>query len=190
MKNQIRGDFGLNVRGVCGDACDLPFGDEEFDVVMSSEFFEHVADLDVAIKEQIRVLKTGGRLIIEQANLLSPFVLFDLLIRYPRRTGGQHGGLKWLRTKGQVGENMYESSFAQKDEDVHTRAWWKKKTRQYASMLEINEFTSFREKMNRRFSRLHKPLLGNILIIATKRLTQVDGQDIQTEAVKRDSRAS
>lgn len=33
---QIRNDFGLNMKRVYGDACDLPFDDETFDVVMSN----------------------------------------------------------------------------------------------------------------------------------------------------------
>jgi len=121
--NQVRDDFGLNVKGVCGDACHLPFDAETFDVVMSREFFEHVADFDLAIKEQIRVLRRHGRLVIEQGNLLNPFTLFDLLIKYPIRSRGRFGGLKWLFTKSKVRENIYGRGWTGKDEDVHTRLW-------------------------------------------------------------------
>lgn len=92
--NQVRDDYKLNVTGVWDDACNLPFDDETFDVVMSYEFFEHVTDIDLTMKEQIRVLRSGGRLVIEQANFLNPFTLLDLLIKYPLRTHGKYGGGK------------------------------------------------------------------------------------------------
>lgn len=105
--NTVRDVYKLNVTGVYGDACNLPFDNETFDVVMSNEFFEHVTDIDLAMKEQIRVLKKGGRLVIEQANFLNPFTLFDLIVKYPRRTHGNYGGIRWLFTKSKVIENIY-----------------------------------------------------------------------------------
>jgi ubiquinone/menaquinone biosynthesis C-methylase UbiE len=39
---------------------DLPFKDEYFDVVILSEVIEHFFDVDKALKEAKRVLKTGG----------------------------------------------------------------------------------------------------------------------------------
>ncbi|MDR0790654.1 MAG: class I SAM-dependent methyltransferase [Bacteroidales bacterium] len=45
----------------------IPLADESFDVVMANHILEHVEDLDKALNEIYRVLKTGGRAI-----LLSP----------------------------------------------------------------------------------------------------------------------
>lgn len=165
----MRDEFGLNVFGVYDDACHLPFDDETFDVVMSFEFFEHVADLDAAMKEQVRVLKRGGRLVIEQANLLNPFTLFDLVVKYPRRTHGKHGGIKWLFRKGKVVEDLYGTGYAQKDEDVHTKLWWSRKMKEYSSVLQINEITSALVRMRGKSFWLLEHLLGNIVIIATRR---------------------
>lgn len=166
--NHIQNIFELNVKGAYGDACDMPFEDETFDVVMSKEFFEHVTDIDLAMKEQIRVLKTGGRLVIEQSNFLNPFVLFNLLVKYPRRTHGKHGGIRWLFTKSRVRENIYGTGWTGKDEDIHTRLWWRMKMKHYPN-LEIDEFTSFLVKRRGHFFRLLEPFMGNILIIARKR---------------------
>ena len=166
--NQIQIDFGLNVKGVYGDACNLPFDDETFDVVMSYEFFEHVTDIDLAMKEQIRVLRSGGRLVIEQANFLNPFGLFDLLVKYPRRTKGEYGGMKWLFTKSKVRENIYGTGWTGKDEDIHTRLWWRMKMKQYFN-LEIKEFTSSMVKSRGSSYKILEPFIGNILIIARKR---------------------
>lgn len=166
--NEVRDEFELNLETIYGNALNLPFNNGFFDVVMSQEFFEHVTNPDLALKEQIRVLKNGGRLIIEQANLLNPRTLFDLLVKYPRRTQGKYGGIKWLFTKDKVRKNIYGTGWTGKDEDIHTRLWWKMKMRHYPE-LKINEFTSFMVKKRGSFFRLLEPFIGNILIIATKR---------------------
>jgi len=42
----------------------LPFGDNAFDVVVASHVFEHLENLDGALKEAWRVLKPGGLMIV------------------------------------------------------------------------------------------------------------------------------
>ncbi len=44
---------------------ELPFADESFDVVMSSDFLEHIEDLETAIYEMIRILKHNGLFIFD-----------------------------------------------------------------------------------------------------------------------------
>ena len=44
-----------------GDAGRLPFPDDTFDVVITSEVLEHIQDDVAAIAEMVRVLKPGGR---------------------------------------------------------------------------------------------------------------------------------
>ena len=61
------------------DALQLPFGDASFDAVVSGFLMRNVIDLQKALQEQYRVLKTRGRLVIldttrPKKNLLSPFV--------------------------------------------------------------------------------------------------------------------
>lgn len=165
--NQVAADFSLNVNGVYGDACKLPFKDGSFDVVISFEFFEHVASTDHAMAEQLRVLKSGGKLVIEQANLLNPLVLFDLLIKYPIRSHGKYGGIKWLFTKSRVRQNLYGIGWDGRDEDIHTRLWWIKKLKRYPSIYKI-EITSSLGKMRGKVFKLLEPLIGNIIISATK----------------------
>ena len=43
---------------------DLPFREETMDVVLSTFFIDRASDLETAIREQLRVLKTGGKLIM------------------------------------------------------------------------------------------------------------------------------
>jgi SAM-dependent methyltransferase len=42
----------------------LPFDDEQFDVILSHEVIEHVQDDAKAIKEMVRTLKPGGRIVL------------------------------------------------------------------------------------------------------------------------------
>jgi SAM-dependent methyltransferase len=51
----------------------LPFTDGVFDLVLSHEVIEHVADDRASVAEMVRVLKTGGRLVLFCPNRLYPF---------------------------------------------------------------------------------------------------------------------
>ncbi len=66
-------------RKVVGDACNMPFGDNEFDSIWACAccyFF----DFDKFIKEAYRVGKNGGRIIIEMANPKTPYDIFKKIL--------------------------------------------------------------------------------------------------------------
>ena len=46
------------------DGCNMPFNDDEFDAVLSTQVFEHIPDMELSIEEITRVLKRGGYLIV------------------------------------------------------------------------------------------------------------------------------
>jgi demethylmenaquinone methyltransferase / 2-methoxy-6-polyprenyl-1,4-benzoquinol methylase len=61
------------------DALRLPFGDSCFDALVSGFLMRNVIDLQKALQEQHRVLKTAGRIVIldttrPRKNILSPFI--------------------------------------------------------------------------------------------------------------------
>ena len=65
------------------DALNLPFADASFDAVVSGFLMRNVADLPRALREQRRILKPGGRIVILDTtrppqNLLSPFIRLHL----------------------------------------------------------------------------------------------------------------
>jgi ubiquinone/menaquinone biosynthesis C-methylase UbiE len=66
---QLARKRGLDV--VEGDATDLPYPDESFDVVYSFKVLAHVRDIERALEEAKRVTRPGGLLILEFYNRLS-----------------------------------------------------------------------------------------------------------------------
>jgi demethylmenaquinone methyltransferase/2-methoxy-6-polyprenyl-1,4-benzoquinol methylase len=63
------------------DALQLPFADGSFEAVVSGFLMRNVGNLEAALKEQNRVLKPGGRMLIlettrPRSGILSPFVRF------------------------------------------------------------------------------------------------------------------
>ena len=58
----------MSVPFVQGNSCALPFGDNTFDKIFSTEVLEHIPDDHQALREIHRILKPGGRLIITVPN--------------------------------------------------------------------------------------------------------------------------
>jgi ubiquinone/menaquinone biosynthesis C-methylase UbiE len=56
---------------VRGSARSLPFADGAFDAVVAVETFEHIRDVDAALAEARRVLRSGGRLVVIDKNAAS-----------------------------------------------------------------------------------------------------------------------
>ncbi|MGB9674373.1 MAG: ubiquinone/menaquinone biosynthesis methyltransferase [Anaerolineales bacterium] len=72
-----------SIHWCAADATFLPFPNEFFDAVISGFLLRNVSDINIAIQEQYRVLKPGGRLVCldttrPKPNLLYPAILFHL----------------------------------------------------------------------------------------------------------------
>lgn len=66
------------ITGVVGSVMNLPFADNTFDIVISSEVIEHTPDPHQATLEMVRVLKPGGKFCITTPN--KSFWYFSLVI--------------------------------------------------------------------------------------------------------------
>jgi ubiquinone/menaquinone biosynthesis C-methylase UbiE len=58
-----------NVDFVQGDAKKLPFEDACFDAIRAERLLQHTPDADSALREMVRVLKAGGRIVSWEADL-------------------------------------------------------------------------------------------------------------------------
>jgi len=77
-----------NVVWCAGDALCLPCADSSFDAVVSGYLIRNVGDIQQAFREQVRVVKPGGRIVcLETApppnNILRPLILFHLRVIIP-----------------------------------------------------------------------------------------------------------
>ncbi|WP_349292587.1 class I SAM-dependent methyltransferase [Thermoanaerobacterium butyriciformans] len=61
-------DVGDKILFVHGDAHKMPFIDESFEVVTSYNAMHHMSDYRIAIDEMMRVLKSGGKILITELN--------------------------------------------------------------------------------------------------------------------------
>lgn len=57
-----------NVSFELGEAAQLPFDDQTFDVAMSSQVFEYLEDVSGGLREIFRVLRPGGRVLIHDTD--------------------------------------------------------------------------------------------------------------------------
>jgi len=99
----------------------LPFGNETFDIVLSFDLFEHIAQIDKHTSEVSRVLRQGGYYLFQTPNKYSN-VIFETL---------SEKSLKWrrahpsLHTPGQLRRRLAKHGFEAR----------------FVKMNPINEFT-------------------------------------------------
>ena len=56
--------LGFEIEGRVGDAEHLPYDDAEFDLVVGHAVIHHIPDVELALREILRVLRPGGRFVI------------------------------------------------------------------------------------------------------------------------------
>ena len=79
---------GADMRWVAADALQLPFADDHFDAVTSGYLVRNVFDIPQTLREQLRVLRPGGRIIILESSppppsVLRPFIELHLRLVIP-----------------------------------------------------------------------------------------------------------
>lgn len=68
-----------------GDIEKLPYGDAEFDLVLSTGVIEYLKNDTQVLREFFRVLRPGGHLILPVTNALSPVLALDFVIEPLKR---------------------------------------------------------------------------------------------------------
>lgn len=94
--------------GVVGDAGHLPFADGSFDVVFSSNLWEHVRTPEAVADEMLRVVAPGGLLYIAYTNWLSPWGGHETSPWH--WLGGERAARRYERKHGHRPKNLIDDS--------------------------------------------------------------------------------
>lgn len=107
------------------DALQLPFPDDVFDAVVSGYLVRNVIDIPKTLIEQLRILKSGGRIVIldtspPPTNILRPFILIHMKYIIPilgRFIAGSEGSdaYKYLPESTQAFKTPQELAHLMKD---------------------------------------------------------------------------
>ena len=142
-----------NSSRIVGSILEIPFNENTFDIIVSSEVIEHVPDPYQAIEELFRVLKPGGTLVLTTPNKLWYFAIWIANTFKLRPYQGLENWTGWYEMK----KNMRKIGFEIKEmKGVH-----------------LFPFVSpvFYPILNfaHRFSHFFGPLMLNIAVKATKK---------------------
>jgi ubiquinone/menaquinone biosynthesis C-methylase UbiE len=104
----------------------LPFGDASFDLVICSEVLEHIPDEKTAIREIIRVLKPGGKLVVSVPRYFPERICWALSDAYHQTANGHiriYRNQRLVRLLEAQGAKYRSSHFAH---SIHSPYWWLK----------------------------------------------------------------
>ena len=109
---------------VRGDALDLPYGNEEFDVVIASEILEHVPQDTRAIAELARVVKPGGTLAVTVPRWLPERICWALSDEYHANEGGHIRIYKADELRAKLEATGLQFTHKHHAHALHAPYWW------------------------------------------------------------------
>jgi SAM-dependent methyltransferase len=118
-----------NLVGVLrGDARSLPFADDTFDVVITSEVLEHIQDDVAAIAEMVRVLRPGGRFAATVPAWFPETINWKLSDEYhaPKSVGGHVRIYTKTELRAKLQAAGLEVNGYHKAHALHSPYWWLK----------------------------------------------------------------
>ena len=115
--------LGLEVTGRVADAERLPFDDDTFDVVVGHAVLHHIPDVELSLREVLRVLKPGGRFVFAgEPTERGDWVARRLsrLTWWSATNAGKLPGLHdWIRPKSELDESSRAAAL-ESVVDLHT----------------------------------------------------------------------
>ncbi len=181
------GDIDLErVTGVLrGDATRLPFADDSFDVVITSEVLEHIQDDVAAIAEMVRVLRPGGVFAATVPSWLPETVNWMLSDEYhaPKSEGGHVRIYAAAELAAKLRSAGLELTARHRAHALHSPYWWLKcavgpTNEQHPLVVRYRGFLEWditRQPLATRVAdRALSPLLGKSIVFYGSKQGQVD----------------
>ena len=116
-------DFNL-VKFLQGSIHNLPFQDNELDVVICSEVLEHLEDYNKAIQEIHRVLKPGGYFLASVPSFLPEKICWMLSKEYQNMPGGHVRIFKKSNILKVMQDHNFSFIQSEKYHAFHSAYWW------------------------------------------------------------------
>ena len=116
-------DFNL-VKFLQGSIYNLPFQDNELDVVICSEVLEHLEDYNKAIQEIHRVLKPGGYFLASVPSFLPEKICWMLSKEYQNMPGGHVRIFKKSNILKVMQDHNFSFIQSEKYHAFHSAYWW------------------------------------------------------------------
>ncbi|MER6992016.1 methyltransferase domain-containing protein [Saccharopolyspora hirsuta] len=126
MKAENQVPDGANAQTVSGDALDLPFPDGHFDVVIASEIMEHIPEDEKAMREMVRVVKPGGRVVVTVPRAWPEKICWALSDEYHQVEGGHVRIYSADELIGKLRDAGLRPAFHHYAHALHSPYWWLK----------------------------------------------------------------
>ncbi|MGW5646692.1 methyltransferase domain-containing protein [Saccharopolyspora sp. NPDC003752] len=126
MKAENQVPDGAAAQTVSGDALALPFPDEHFDCVIASEIMEHVPEDEKAMRELVRVVKPGGRVVVTVPRAWPEKICWALSDEYHQVEGGHVRIYSADELIGKLRDAGLRPAFHHYAHALHSPYWWLK----------------------------------------------------------------
>lgn len=126
MKAEGQVPEGANAQTVPGDALALPFPDEHFDVVIASEIMEHISEDEKAMREMVRVVKPGGRVVVTVPRWLPERICWAFSDEYHEVEGGHVRIYTAVELISKLRKAGLRPAFHHYAHALHSPYWWLK----------------------------------------------------------------
>lgn len=126
MKAENQVPDGASAQTVSGDALALPFPDEHFDCVIASEIMEHIPEDEKAMREMVRVVKPGGRVVVTVPRWWPEKICWALSDEYHQVEGGHVRIYTADELIGKLRDAGLRPAFHHYAHALHSPYWWLK----------------------------------------------------------------
>ncbi|WP_229680333.1 class I SAM-dependent methyltransferase [Saccharopolyspora thermophila] len=126
MKAEDQVPDGASAQTVPGDALALPFPDGHFDCVVAAEIMEHIPEDEKAMREMVRVVRPGGRVVVTVPRWWPEKICWALSDEYHQVEGGHVRIYTADELIGKLRDAGLRPAFHHYAHALHSPYWWLK----------------------------------------------------------------